>query len=176
MNSHDRVNTADLCDSYAHSHAHAHVHGGTVRVAQPIFRDYGKRRAFHGRAQTLRVFEDNALVRAALETPGNGDVLVIDGGGSLRTALVGGNLGKLAEANGWAGVVVHGAIRDSRELAECNVGIKALAAMPLKSAKKGEGNKNVAVTFAGITILPGEWIYADEDGLVVDANAIHLAT
>lgn len=107
--------------------------------------------------------------------PGNGDVLVVDGGGSVRTALVGGNLGKLAETNGWAGIVVHGAVRDSDELAACAVGIKALAAIPRKGAKAGDGEKDVAVAFCGVTIAPGEWVYADADGIVVSEQALHEA-
>jgi regulator of ribonuclease activity A len=154
--------TADLCD--AHS---------DVRVLAPLFRDFGGKRAFAGRARTLRVHEDNALVRTALEMPGNGDVLVVDGGGSLRAALVGGNLGKLAQTHGWSGIVVHGAVRDSAELAQCAVGIKALAAIPRKSAKTGAGDHAVAVTFASVTIAPGEWVYADEDGIVVSERALH---
>lgn len=151
------VRTTDLCDA----------HSDTVRVLAPIFRDFGKKREFAGPAVTLEVFEDNALVRAKLETPGQGRVLVIDGGGSLRRALVGGNLGKLAEANGWAGIIVHGAVRDSVELAECNVGVKALVTAPLRSEKQGKGREQVAVTFGGVTIEPGHWVYADDDGVIV---------
>lgn len=151
------MKTADLCDAF----------GDDVRVVAGSYRDFGRTTSFVGRAVTLRVFEDNALVRATLETPGNGGVLVVDGGGSLRTALVGGNLGKLAETNGWAGVVVHGAVRDSIELAACDVGIKALATMPRKSAKAGEGERGVPVSFGGVTIAPGDWVHADEDGIAV---------
>ena len=156
------MRTTDLCDE----------HGDALRVLEPLYRDYGKSRAFHGRVRTLRVFEDNALVRAALETAGNGDVLVIDGGGSMRVALVGGNLGKLAEQNGWAGIVVHGAVRDASELVGCDVGVKALGTIPRKGAKAGSGERDVAVTFAGVTIAPGDWLYADDDGIVVSEGAL----
>jgi regulator of ribonuclease activity A len=156
------MRTTDLCDANEEA----------VRILQPLFRDFGRRRMFIGRARTLRVFEDNALVRAELETPGNGDVLVIDGGGSVRTALVGGNLGKLAEVNDWAGILIHGAVRDSDELLECAVGIKALAAIPKKSAKKGAGEKGVPVTFAGVTIAPGDWVYGDGDGIIVSEHRL----
>ncbi|AKU94629.1 Ribonuclease E inhibitor RraA [Labilithrix luteola] len=157
------MRTADLCDA----------HSDTVRVLAPILRDFGKKREFAGPAVTLEVFEDNALVRAKLETPGQGRVLVIDGGGSLRRALVGGNLGKLAENNGWAGVIVHGAVRDTLELAECNVGVKALVTAPLRSEKKGAGREQVPVTFAGVTIEPGHWVYADDDGVIVSDLPIY---
>lgn len=156
------MRTTDLCDE----------HGDALRVLQPLYRDFGQRRAFHGRVRTLRVFEDNALVRAALETPGKGEVLVIDGGGSMRVALVGGNLGKLAETNGWAGIVVHGAVRDASELVVCDVGVKALGTIPKKGAKAGAGERDVAVTFAGVTIAPGDWLYADDDGIVVSEGAL----
>ena len=151
-----RKPTTDLC--YAHPQA--------VRVAEPIFRDFGGRVAFAGPISTLKVFEDNALVRAALEEPGNGRVLVVDGAGSKRTALVGGNLAQLAVKNGWDGILVFGCIRDSAEIAAADVGVKALAAHPVKSAKKGAGERDVPVTFAGVTFAPGQWLYADGDGVI----------
>lgn len=154
--------TADLCDAHH-----------DVRVLEPRFRDHGKRRSFHGRVRTLLVQDDNTLVRAQLELPGNGDVLVVDGGGSERCALVGGNLGKLAEKNGWSGIVVHGCVRDAHELATCDVGIKALGTHPRKSGKTGAGNEAVTVSFAGVTIAPGEWLYADDDGILVSTRPLH---
>ncbi len=152
--------TTDLCDEF----------GAEVRVAEPLFRDWGGSASFAGPIETLRVFEDNALVRAALEAPGHGRVLVVDGGGSLRTALVGGNLAALAHRNGWAGIVVHGCIRDAAELAGIPVGVKALHASPRKSAKAGVGERGVPVTFAGITFEPGAHLYADGDGIVVSGR------
>lgn len=149
--------TADLCDEF----------GAEVRVAEPLFRDWGGVDRFAGPIATLKVFEDNALVRQALEHPGEGRVLVVDGGGSLRTALVGGNLAALAHRNSWSGVVVFGAIRDAAELAATPVGVKALQAVPRKSAKDGAGERGIAVTFAGVTFAPGAWLYADRDGIVV---------
>ena len=116
---------------------------------------------------TLRVRNDNALVRAAVEGKGEGRVLVVDNGGSMECALFGGNLGKLAEENGWAGVVVHGCVRDTMELAVCAIGVKALAAHPKRSAREGTGERDVEVGFAGLTIRPGYWLYADADGVVV---------
>lgn len=149
--------TADLCDEQ----------GDAVRVAEPVFRDYGGVRSFSGEVETLRVFEDNALVRAVLEDAGRGRVLVVDGGGSLRSALVGGKLAALAAANGWSGLVVYGAVRDLSELAGARVGIKALAACPRKSGKTGAGERGVPVSVAGLAIRPGEYLWADEDGVLV---------
>lgn len=151
------MRTTDLWDA----------HPNSFRLVDPVFRHFGGARSFHGPITTLSVFEDNALVRSALETLGGGRVLVIDGGGSVRRALVGGNLGKLAEQNGWAGILVHGAIRDSLELAECRVGVKALCAIPAKGEKKGAGERDVPLSFAGCTFRPGEFLYADEDGILV---------
>ncbi len=155
------MRTSDLCDEHP-----------DLRVLAPIFRDYGGVREFSGEVFTVKVFEDNVLVRSTLETPGNGRVLVVDGGGSLRVALVGGQLGELAVKNGWAGIVVNGCVRDAVELAPCKVGIKALATMPLKSKKLGAGETGVQVSFAAVDIVAGDWLYADEDGIVVSARAL----
>ena len=149
--------TADLSDEF----------GDEVRVAAPLFRDWGGSQSFAGMVETLRVFEDNALVRQALETPGRGRVLVVDGGGSQRTALVGGNLAALAHRNGWTGIVVHGCVRDAAEIAGIPIGLKALQAVPRQSSKGGVGERGVAVTFAGVTIVPGSYLYADQDGILV---------
>jgi regulator of ribonuclease activity A len=154
--------TCDLCDANENLIAE-----GTLAVLPPVFRALGKRAVFSGQAATLKVFEDNVLVRAELETPGNGRVLVVDGGGSLRCALVGGNLGKLAEKNGWAGVIVNGCVRDSEELDACDVGFRTLALHPQRSVRKGVGERDIAVTIAGVTVRPGDWVYADADGVLV---------
>ena len=145
-----------------------------VQVAEPIFGDFGGETAFHGPIKTLKVFEDNASVRAALETPGDGRVLVVDGGGSPRCALVGGLLGELAVKNGWAGIVVYGYVRDSEELGQQLVGIKALGTHPKKS-EKGLHTAAIdkVVSFAGVTFKPGAFLYADADGIVVCDTAIH---
>ena len=151
--------TCDLCD--------AHKDGQTLRVLPPVFRDFGGRRRFHGPVSTVKCFEDNALVKEAVDAPGGGRVLVVDGGGSLRRALLGGNLGAAAARNGWAGVVIDGCVRDVVELAACGVGIRALAAMPLATVKRGEGQRDVPVQVQGVWLQPGDWLYADEDGIVV---------
>lgn len=149
--------TADLCDDYSEQ----------LQIAEPLFGDFGGHDCFCGPISTVKVFEDNTLVRNALEQPGNGRVLVVDGGGSLRCALVGDQLGVLAVKNGWTGIVVFGAIRDSAAIAELPVGVKALATHPLKSVKRDEGQRDVVVRFAGVQFTPGHFLYADEDGLLV---------
>ena len=154
--------TADLCDSHE-----AMLEDGSLRVVEPMFTSFGGRAAFHGAITTLKLFEDNGLVRQALEGPGNGRVLVIDGGGSLRRALVGDQLGALAVKNGWAGIVVNGCVRDSRALAALDLGVVALDTQPQKTAKKNLGEADVSVSFGGVTFRPGEWLYADEDGVLV---------
>jgi regulator of ribonuclease activity A len=154
--------TTDLCDDHANL-----LEDGRLAVLPPVFRQYGLRVQFSGRASTLKVHEDNALVRAVLETPGDGNVLVIDGGGSLRRALVGGQLGLLAQDNGWAGIIVDGCVRDTDEINACDIGVRALATHPQKSGKKGAGERNLRVHIAGVPVNPGDWIYADADGILV---------
>lgn len=158
--------TCDLCDE------HKNNTDGDFRVLPPVFKDFGRRIKFSGQVSTVKCFEDNTLVKAAVDSPGNGRVLVVDGGASLRRALVGGNLGKAAAKNGWAGVVVDGCVRDSAELAECDVGIRALALMPLPTEKRQEGQSDVAVQVQGVWVRPGDWLYADEDGIVVASRPL----
>lgn len=154
--------TTDLCDA----------HEDKVRVVTPMFRSYGGRKAFCGPIATLKLFEDNGLVRKALEGPGNGRVLVIDGGGSLRRALVGDQLAALGVANGWSGIVVYGCIRDSRAIAGMDIGVFALATHPQKTQKKSQGDSDIPVSFGGVTFAAGDWLYADEDGVILSAGAL----
>ncbi|MGV8995386.1 MAG: ribonuclease E activity regulator RraA [Parvibaculaceae bacterium] len=154
--------TTDLSD------AHADI----IQHCAPVFRDYGGVTTFSGPVATLKVFEDNVMVRAAVETKGEGRVLIVDGGGSMNCALFGGNLAKLAADNGWAGVVVYGCIRDTLELSAEKVGVKALAAHPKRSARTGAGEKDIAVRFAGVTINPGDWLYADADGIIISKTKL----
>lgn len=149
--------TPDLCDEF----------GELVWMAEPLFRDYGGAGSFHGPIVTVRVFEDNVLVRETLETEGQRRVLVVDGGGSTRCALMGDRLARFAYENGWAGVVINGCIRDSEEISKITVGVKALHAVPRRSAKEGIGERDVPVSFAGITFAPGHYLYADADGIIV---------
>lgn len=146
------------------------AHEQDVRVAEPLFRSYGGAARFHGPVATVKVFEDNSLVREALSEPGQGRVLVVDGGGSLRCALVGDQLAVLGHKNGWAGIIVRGCIRDSAEIGRINIGVKALNTNPRKSVKKGTGERNIPVTFAGVTFHPRDHVYADEDGILVAAR------
>jgi regulator of ribonuclease activity A len=149
--------TPDLCDGFEES----------VRVAEPLFRDFGGATSFHGPVATVRVFEDNVLVREALETDGQRRVLVVDGGGSTRCALLGDRLARFAFENDWAGIIINGCIRDSEEISKIPVGVKALHAVPRRSAKEGVGERDVPVSFAGITFAPGTHLYADADGVIV---------
>jgi regulator of ribonuclease activity A len=162
--------TTDLCDANENLLA-----DGSLRVLAPLFQCWGARAAFSGPVSTLRCFEDNSLVRTALEEPGEGRVLVVDGGGSLRCALLGGNLAQLADRNGWAGVIVNGCVRDADEIDACAIGVRALAAHPRKSDKRGIGQRDAVVEFAGSRIAPGQWCYADRDGILISDRPLGQA-
>ena len=159
--------TCDLCDANEDN-----IASGSLQALPPVYRHFGKRSCFAGPADTLKVFEDNALVRSTLEAPGEGKVLIVDGGGSLRAALVGGNLAKLAENNGWAGIIVHGCVRDTIELNACDVGVRALGTIPRRSARNGKGEKNLVVNISGVLVHPGDIVYADEDGVLVSREPL----
>lgn len=154
--------TADLYDEY----------GDQLRVAAPLFNDYGGSVFFEGPISTVKVHEDNGLIRTALQEPGEGRVLVVDGGGSTRCALVGDKLAGRGRDNGWAGIVVYGCIRDSDPIADIAIGVKAMATNPRRSAKKGEGDRDVPVRFADIEFRPDDYLYADRDGIVVAHRAL----
>lgn len=165
----EKFATCDLCDT------HKNDVSGSFRVIAPVFRNFGGLQKFSGPVTTVKCFEDNSLVKAAVESPGHGRVLVVDGGGSLRRALLGGNLGAAAAQNGWAGVVINGCVRDVAELAQSMVGIRALAAMPLPTERRDEGRRDVAVEIHGVWIRPGDWLYADEDGMLVTPTQLQAA-
>ena len=149
--------TTDLCDAHPQ-----------IQVCDPVFQIFGGVSAFSGPIATLKVFEDNTLIKQAVESPGGGRVLVVDGGGSKRCGLVGGNLAVSAASNGWAGIVVYGCIRDSDELAEQPIGVRALGAFPRKSLRGlHSGQAGIPVIFAGVVFREGEWLAADTDGVVV---------
>lgn len=156
------MKTADLYDRF----------GEELQVAAPGLVHYGGETTFSGRIATVVAPQDNSLVRRALESPGEGRVLVVDGGGSLRVALLGDVLAALAVENGWSGVVVHGLVRDSRELGEMPLGVLALGTIPRKTEKRGLGEVDVEVSFAGVTFRPGEYLAADADGLVLSARSL----
>ena len=149
--------TADLYDRY----------GDALGSCDTQFRQYGGRRTFHGVAVTIRCFEDNALLKSVLAEPGEGRVLVVDGGGSLHTALIGDVIAGTAADNGWSGVIVNGAVRDVVALATLDLGIKALGSNPRKSAKAGTGERDVPIAFGGCDFTPGATIHSDDDGIVV---------
>ncbi len=154
--------TADLCDQF----------DDRVQVCAPVFRDFGGRRRFQGAAATVKCFEDNSLVKQALESPGADRVLVVDAGGSQRCAMLGDLLAAKACANGWAGVILFGCVRDSADLAEMDLGIKALGTHPRKSVKRGEGQSEVPVHFADVAFVPGCHVYCDEDGILVSSKPL----
>jgi regulator of ribonuclease activity A len=160
-NIHPAFATCDFCDT------HKADTTGAFRVLPPVFKSFGALSRFCGPVVTVKCFEDNTPVKAAVESEGNNRVLVVDGGGSLRRALLGGNLGAAAARNGWAGVVIDGCVRDVAELAVCQTGIHALASMPLPTERKAAGQSNVPVQVQGVWVRPGDWLYADEDGMVV---------
>ncbi len=159
-----RIKTAELCDEFEEA----------LQIAEPLLTNFGGRRAFHGPISTVKVFEDNSLVRDALESQGKGRVLVVDGGGSRRCALLGEMMARIAEDSGWAGIVVYGCIRDAAEIGKMSIGLKALATNPRRSIKRGEGQWDVPVNFASITFRPGEYLYSDDDGIVIAQEALHL--
>jgi regulator of ribonuclease activity A len=159
--------TCDLCDAHKAGYAEGDA---AFRVLPPVFASYGGRARFCGPVLTVKCFEDNSPVKVALESPGEGRVLVVDGGGSLRRALIGGNIAASAAKNGWAGVVIDGAARDKAELAACDVGIRALALMPMPTDRKTPGQTGVPVLIQGVWVRTGDWLYADEDGIVVMAG------
>ena len=155
--------TADLCDQ----------HSDRLQILEPGLRHFGGREAFHGRIATVKCFEDNSRVRERLETPGEGRVLVVDAGGSPRCAMLGDQLAQLALDNGWAGVLLHGMIRDSAVIAGMPLGVMALGTHPKKSDKQGIGQVEVALRFGGVDFRPGDWLYADRDGVVVAPEPLH---
>lgn len=154
----------DLCDAY----------GEAVEVLEPMFADFGGRSSFGGPVRTLKCHEDNSLVAQRVDEPGDGAVLVVDGGGSLRCALLGDNLAAKAARNGWAGVLVYGCVRDVEALAQIDLGIQALAAHPRRSVKQGIGERDVPVTFGGVRFAPGRFVYADGNGVIVADQPLQM--
>ncbi len=156
------ISTPDLCDT----------HPLAVRVLAPLFRNFGGRHCFGGRVRTVKCFEDNSRVKELLATPGLGQVLLVDGGGSLRCALMGDLIASSAVEHGWSGVIIWGAVRDVDALATLDLGIQALAAFPLKSVRKGVGEVDVPLYLGGQTIQPGDFIYADNNGVIISSQSL----
>ncbi len=163
MNNLKKFSTSDLCDEYLDK----------IKIAKPSgLKNYGGRKKFYGLIQTVKCFEDNPLVKKAIEQDGEGKVLIVDGASSLRCALLGDIMAGISVKNLWNGIIIAGCIRDSEALAVLDTGIMALNTNPLKSAKIGEGQENVIVHFAGIDFIPGEFVYCDEDGIIVSPELL----
>jgi regulator of ribonuclease activity A len=169
MNASKRITwaTTDLCDEREDL-----LESGELQIVQGQWLCLGARQAFGGQVRLACAFEDNSVVASALQESGDGAVLVVDAGGSLRRAMLGGNLARTAAANGWAGVVVHGAVRDAQEIDGAAIGVRALGLCPRRSIKRGQGQRDSSVTFCGVTIVPGAWLYADRDGILVSSRSL----
>lgn len=149
--------TPDICDDFSDD----------IQVLEPLFTEYGGSGKFSGEIITIKCFEDNALVKQTLGTDGRGKVMVVDGGGSLRCALLGDMLAAMAAQNGWQGVIINGCVRDVEILKSIDLGVRALNCYPLRSEKRNEGQLNIPVHFAGVSFKPGQHLYADENGIIV---------
>ena len=157
--------TPDLCDRYP----------DLVRVVEPIFKNYGGKSSFGGQIVTIKCHEDNSVVKETAGTAGNGKIIVVDGGGSLRRALLGDLIAENAVQNGWEGFIIYGCIRDVDDISTMNLGVKALNTNPLKTEKKGIGDLNIPVSFGGVTFKPGEYVYADSNGIIVSSKPLNNA-
>eukprot|EP00899_Mesostigma_viride_P024522 jgi/Mesvir1/5254/Mv15372-RA.1 len=161
-----RISTPDLCDM-------AEEKGIQTHILQPgLLRSYGGIQNFYGVIETCRVPDDNSRVKELLQTPGNGRVLVVDGGGEMRCALLGDLIAESAHKNGWAGVIINGCVRDVDEVGGTPLGVQAIASIPRKSKRRGLGEASVVVSFGGVTFTPGEWVYADLNGVLVSKEQI----
>lgn len=157
-----KISTPDLCDTYP----------DLVRVVTPMFKNYGGRSAFSGAIVTVKCLEDNSLVKAQVHEVGHGRVLVVDGGGSMRCALLGDLLAAKAVDNDWAGLVIYGCIRDVDDIGTMDIGVQALGTIPIKSVRKGQGELNVPLIFGGVTFHPGHYLYADNNGIIVASQKL----
>lgn len=156
--------TPDLCDAYPE----------LVRVVEPMFNNYGGVESFGGEIVTVKCFEDNSKVKQLVDTDGKGKVMVVDGGGSLRHALLGDMLAEKAAKNGWEGIIVYGCIRDVDVIMQTELGVQALATNPLKTDKRDIGDVNVPVKFGGVTFVPGQFVYADNNGVIVSPQKLEM--
>jgi len=159
----DRISTPDLCDAYP----------DRVRVLEPMLINFGGIDRFGGEVVTVKCFEDNSVVKELAASPGKGRVMVVDGGGSMRRALLGDQVTATARDNGWAGFLIYGCIRDVDDIGALELGVQALGTVPVKTEKLGVGQTDVPVTFGGVTFHPGDWVYADNNGVVVADGALH---
>lgn len=154
----------DLCDEYPND----------VAVLETQFNHYGQHQVFSGQAVTVKCFEDNSVVKQLVSTPGNGKVIVVDGGGSMRRALLGDMLAEAAVNNGWAGLVINGCIRDVTTINTLAIGVKALGTTPIKTDKRNIGDQDITIRFAGVTINSGDWVYADQNGVLISVKPLTL--
>lgn len=154
----------ELCDQFP----------GLVRVVEPMFVNFGGRESFGGEIVTIKAYEDNSLVREQVAEPGEGKVLVVDGGGSMRRAMLGDMLAEKAEQNGWEGILIYGCIRDVNAIGKLDLGVQALGSHPMKTDKRGLGDLNVPLVFGGVTFMPGEYVYADNNGVLVSSQKLTL--
>ncbi len=156
--------TPDLCDEYP----------DLVTVVEPMFSNYGLRESFGGEIVTVKCHEDNSKVKELVDTDGKGKVMVVDGGGSMRNALLGDMLAEKASKNGWEGIIIYGCIRDVDVIMETDLGVQALGTVPLKTDKSGLGDVNVPVKFGGVVFTPGEFVYADNNGVIVSPQKLEM--
>ena len=154
--------TPDLCDKYPE----------LIQVVEPMFTNFGAREQFFGPIMTVKCFEDNSCVKELVGTPGNGRVMVVDGGGSMRRAYLGDMLAQKASANGWSGLLIYGCIRDIDEIMVIDIGVQALGVHPMKTAKKGIGEVGLPVNFGGVTFKLGDYLYADNNGIIVASSPL----
>ena len=152
----------DLCDQY----------GDSLRVLSPMLKNFGGNNCFHGKISTIKCHEDNSFVADAVREEGDGSVLVVDGGGSLGCALLGDNLAAIAASNSWAGIIVFGCVRDVVALKDISIGIQAIAPHPMKSVKRQVGLRDVEVSFGGVSFIPGQYVYADDNGVIVSEDEL----
>ena len=157
-----KIVTPDLCDENPE----------TVSAVAPIFNNYGGKRAFGGEIVTVRCFEDNTVVKAQAAEDGAGKVMVVDGGGSMRCALVGDMIAANAMKNGWLGLIIYGCIRDVDAISILDIGIQALNSMPIKSVRENRGELNIEISFGGVTFKPGEYVYADNNGVIISPQSL----
>ncbi|AZZ96714.1 ribonuclease E activity regulator RraA [Pseudoalteromonas sp. R3] len=156
--------TSDLCDHFADA----------VDVLEPMFINFGGQSAFSGRIKTLKCFENNELINQTLQQDGTGQILLIDGGGSTRRALIDIELAELAIENNWQGIIVYGAVRHVEELEECDIGIQAIASIPVAADSHGSGEQGIPVNFAGVSFYDDDFLYADATGIIISAEELLL--
>lgn len=157
-----KIVTPDLCDENPE----------LVRIVAPMFTNYGGRSSFGGEVVTVKCFEDNSVVKAQAAADGTGKVMVVDGGGSMRCALLGDMIAENAIKNGWQGIIIYGCIRDVDAIAALDIGIQALNSMPIRSKRQDRGDLNIDISFGGVTFKPGEYVYADNNGVIVSPQSL----